>query len=130
MKLFFNPSLKSKTFKKDYDENLIVKRLFLVAFSMTVFGLIIFSKIVELAFFHDKQVIKNSSLVTKEKDPFRGNIKDRNDKILASNIFNYKLKAYPKFISDRIIFFDSKRFVFNTFYISFVNNLFPFTKSY
>ena len=35
-----------------------------------------------------------------------------------------------KFISDRIIFFDSKRFIFNTFYISFVNNLFPFTKSY
>ena len=31
---------------------------------------------------------------------FRGQIRDRNGKILASNIFKYKLKAYPKLISN------------------------------
>ena len=36
----------------------------------------------------------------KKNDSFRGEIKDRNGKILASNIFKYKLKAYPKLIND------------------------------
>ena len=102
MKLFFNPCLDNQNENKDYDENKIIKRLFLVAFFMTTIGLVIFSKIIEVTILHEKKIIKHSNSGIKDKSPFRGLIKDRNGKILASNIFKYKLKAYPKLINNPI----------------------------
>ncbi len=102
MKLFFSPSLNNQNDKKDYIENQIIKRLFLVAFFMTAIGLLIFSKIVEIAMLHEKKAVNLSNSENKNNHSFRGMIKDRRGKILASNIFKYKLKAYPKLIKDPI----------------------------
>ena len=102
MKLFFSPSLNNQNDKKDYRENQIIKRLFLIAFVMTAIGLLIFSKILEIAMLHEKKIVSLSNSENKNNHSFRGLIKDRRGKILASNIFKYKLKAYPKLIKDPI----------------------------
>jgi len=103
MKLFFSPSLNNQDDKKDFRDNQIIKRLFLVAFFMTAIGLLIFSKIIEIAMLHEKKVVNISNSENKNNHSFRGVIKDRSGKILASNIFKYKLKAYPKLIKDPIV---------------------------
>ena len=100
MKLFFNPVANNQNEKKYYDENRIIRRLFLIAFFMTTIGLVIFSKIIEISILNEKKVINYSYSDKKINTPMRGVIKDRNGKILASNIFKYKLKAYPKLISN------------------------------
>ena len=67
---------------------------------MTAIGLVVCTKIIELALIKDKSLRSSSGYITKENNPFRGIIKDRNGKILASNIFKYKLKAYPRLIKN------------------------------
>ena len=67
---------------------------------MTALGLVISIKILELALLQDKTFSSFSKENKKKNNSFRGEIRDRNGKILASNIFKYKLKAYPKLIND------------------------------
>ncbi|MBF96843.1 MAG: Peptidoglycan synthase FtsI [Alphaproteobacteria bacterium MarineAlpha9_Bin4] len=103
MKLFFNPNLKNFSQEKDYENNQIIRRLFLVVFFMTAIGLLIFSKIIEIAMLYEKELVNSSKTKTENNNLFRGVIKDRNGKILASNIFKYKLKAYPRLINDPVL---------------------------
>ena len=49
---------------------------------------------------HERQPKNVTGTEYENKILFRGIIKDRNGKILASNIFTYKLKAYPKLIKN------------------------------
>ena len=100
MKMFFNPAIKKVNDRSSFDNTLIIRRLFLVAFFMTTLGLVISIKIFELALLQDKIFSSFSEQTIKKDNSFRGQIRDRNGKILASNIFKYKLKAYPKLISN------------------------------
>ena len=100
MRVFFNPVLKKLSDKNTYYNTLIIRRLFLVAFFMTTIGLVVCTKMVELVLIKDKKFRLSSNFVSKQNDAFRGEIKDRHGKILASNIFKYKLKAYPKLINN------------------------------
>ena len=100
MKVFFNPTIKKLNDRSSLDNTLIIRRLFLVAFFMTALGLVISIKILELALLQDKTFSSFSNQNIKKDNSFRGEIRDRNDKILASNIFKYKLKAYPKLINN------------------------------
>ena len=100
MRVFFNPVLKKLSDKNTYYNTLITRRLFLVAFFMTTIGLVVCTKMVELALIKDKNFRLSSNFVSKKNDAFRGEIKDRHGRILASNIFKYKLKAYPKLINN------------------------------
>ena len=93
MKVFFNPTIKKLNDRSSLDNTLIIRRLFLVAFFMTALGLVISIKILELALLQDKTFSSFSNQNIKKDNSFRGEIRDRNDKILASNIFKYKLKA-------------------------------------
>ena len=54
MKMFFNPAIKKVNDRTSFDNTLIIRRLFLVAFLMTAFGLVISIKIFELALLQDK----------------------------------------------------------------------------
>ena len=85
---------------KYLDNTLIVRRLFLVAFFMTAIGLVVSTKIIELALIKDKNLRSSSSNSSKKYIAFRGEVKDRHGRILASNIFKYVLKAYPKLINN------------------------------
>ena len=100
MRVFFNPVLKNFSSKNTYDTILVIRRLFLVAFFLTAIGLVVCTKIIELALIQNKSSSSASNNISKKNDLFRGEIKDRNGKILASNIFKYKLKAYPKLIDN------------------------------
>ena len=100
MKMFFNPAIKKVNDRSSFDNTLIIRRLFLVAFFMTTLGLVISIKIFELALLQDKTFSSFSKQTIKKNNSFRGQIRDRNGKILASNIFKYKLKAYPKLINE------------------------------
>ena len=100
MKLFFNPISKKYNKEITYDNTLTLRRIFILAFFITAVGLVVCTRIIELALFDDKIFISTNTQTSVKKDFFRGEIKDRNGKILASNIFKYKLKAYPKLIND------------------------------
>ena len=100
MKVFFNPSLKVSNDRNTFDHTLIVRRLFIVAFFMTAVGLVVCTKIIEYALLEEKKTNILISQASKKNNSLRGEIKDRNGRILASNIFKYKLKAYPKLIND------------------------------
>ena len=102
MKLLFYTNFK-KSKNKDFDNNQMLRRLILVAFLMATIGLVIFSKILEVSILYEKKPQNVSSAKNEKKILFRGVIKDRNGKILASNIFKYKLKAYPKLIKDPVL---------------------------
>ena len=67
---------------------------------MTTLGLVISIKIFELSLLYDKTFSAISNENLKKITLLEGKIRDRNGKILASNIFKYKLKAYPKLISN------------------------------
>ena len=54
MKMFFNPAIKKVNDRSSFDNTLIIRRLFLVAFFMTTLGLVISIKIFELALLQDK----------------------------------------------------------------------------
>ncbi len=100
MKVFFNPVLSKVNCENTFDNTLIVRRLFLVAFFITAIGLVVCTKIMEIALIKDKNLSSSSISISKKNNSFRGIIKDRNGKILASNIFKYKLKAYPNLIKN------------------------------
>ncbi len=72
-----------------------IKRLIIISFIFSVFGLVVMIKIFEINL---KESIKTKIIENKEIFPKveRGKIKDRNGRILSTNIIKYDLKAYPK----------------------------------
>ena len=103
MRLFFNPSFKKNKNIDNFSNNVIIRRLFIISFFMTSIGLAVFTKIIEVAVVDDNKNGSTLYEITKEDNILRGIIKDRNGRILASNIFKYKLKAYPKLINNPVI---------------------------
>ena len=65
MRVFFNPILKKLSDKNTYDKTLIIRRLFLVSFFMTTIGLVVCTKIIELALFNDKNFRLSSNFISK-----------------------------------------------------------------
>ncbi|MAJ24567.1 MAG: hypothetical protein CMP36_03555 [Rickettsiales bacterium] len=78
------------------------KRLLVISFLMATAGLVIMMRIIELSL-PDKEVNANKHETRIETlNTSRGLLIDRNNRILASNIYIYNLKAYPKKIKDPI----------------------------
>ncbi len=100
MNLLFKQGFKKE--KENFDNTQIIKRMFLVAFLMTTVGLVIISKIFEITFLNEEKKEIFADTTMKKNVPLRGAVKDRNGKILATNIFKYKLKAYPNLIREPI----------------------------
>ena len=67
---------------------------------MTTLGLVISIKIFELALLQDKTFSSFSKQNIKKITLLEEKLKIEMVKFLASNIFKYKLKAYPKLIND------------------------------
>lgn len=75
-----------------------IRRLLIVSFIFSLLGFVIIMKIMEINLKKDSTSITDKSI--KNIIVERGIIKDRNGRILASNIFKYNLKAYPNNIKN------------------------------
>ena len=75
-----------------------IRRFLIVSLVFSLIGFVIMMKIFEIS--HKKNFTNSSNKTLIDTPLERGLIKDRNGKILASNIFKYNLKAYPKNIQD------------------------------
>lgn len=75
-------------------------RLLIISFFMAIAGIVIIMRLVELSLPYEKENKVQTKEKIKTNNKFRGLLLDRNDRILASNIYIYKLKAYPKKIRD------------------------------
>ena len=85
--------------QKNSDNNQLT-RLLIISFFIAILGLVIIMRLFEISLSANKKnenIIKNK-LVDEKKN--RGLLFDRNGRILASNIYIYNLKAYPKKIKD------------------------------
>ena len=90
-------------FKKHNESNKLfifhIKKLLILSFVLSIAGIVVIIRIFEVS-------TKNSYPVNQVKKVFnnensvRGKIKDRNGRVLASNIYTYKLIAYPNSIKD------------------------------
>ena len=100
MRLFLNQNIIHKKNQRNFNAVIITRRLFLISFLLSILGIVIFSKIFELSILNQNKLANSDSIDKKKEYIFRGIVKDRNGKILATNIFKYKLKAYPKLIKN------------------------------
>ena len=75
-----------------------IRRFLIVSLIFSLIGFVIMIKIFEIS--REKNFTKGSNKILIDTPLERGLIKDRNGKILASNIFKYNLKAYPKNIQN------------------------------
>ena len=76
-----------------------IKRLLILSFALSIAGIVIVFRIFEISI----EPSNNSNQVrvlNKDKEINRGKIVDRNGRVLASNIYTYKLLAYPNRIND------------------------------
>jgi cell division protein FtsI (penicillin-binding protein 3) len=71
-------------------------RLLTISFLIAILGLVIIMRLVEVSFPNNDKIFIKTSEKEKLKKQDRGFILDRNDRIVASNIYIYNLKAYPK----------------------------------
>ncbi len=95
--IFIPESLEVNKKEKKYNKILLI-----ISFFIGVIGLVIIMRLVEVSF-----PKKNFSQVDKKEikeiaKKNRGMLLDRNNRILASNIYIYNLKAYPKKIRDSL----------------------------
>ena len=75
-----------------------IRRFLIVSLIFSLIAFVIMIKIFEIS--REKNFTNGSNKILIDAPLERGLIKDRNGKILASNIFKYNLKAYPKHIQD------------------------------
>ena len=75
-----------------------IRRFLIVSLIFSLIGFVIMIKIFEIS--REKNFTNGSNKILIDTPLERGLIKDRNGKILASNIFKYNLKAYPKNIQN------------------------------
>ena len=93
--LFFLGLLGSNKNEKNHSKVLLI-----ISFVIGILGLVIIMRLIEISF--PKEISNKSKVVLKQtiKEKNRGFLLDRNNRILASNIYIYNLKAYPKKIKD------------------------------
>ena len=93
--LFFSGLLGSNNKEKNHSKVLLT-----ISFVIGILGLVIIMRLIEVSF--PKEISNKSKIQLKQtvKEKSRGFLLDRNNRILASNIYIYNLKAYPKKIKD------------------------------
>ena len=92
-----NINNETKVIEKNISYNSYVKKLLILGSIFFVAGIVVVIKLSEITLIDTKQYKSNNEIDSSKKKT-RGIIYDRNNKILASNIFVYQLKAYPKLI--------------------------------
>tara|TARA_B100000886_G_scaffold321820_1_gene264340 strand:- start:450 stop:2129 length:1680 start_codon:yes stop_codon:yes gene_type:complete len=95
-----NNILNSDYTETDKQKNKHNKVLLIISFLVGIMGLIIIMRLVEISFPQKNLITKNNQEIKKIDNKNRGILLDRNNRILASNIYIYNLKAYPKEIKD------------------------------
>ena len=76
------------------------KVLLSITFVIGILGLVIIMRLIEISLPKENSLKSKIELKQTVKEKDRGFLLDRNNRILASNIYIYNLKAYPKKIKD------------------------------
>ncbi len=95
-----NNMLFSEFFEVNKKEKKYNKILLIISFLIGILGLVIIMRLVEVSFPKKNLIIVDKNVIKKINNKKRGMLLDRNNRILASNIYIYNLKAYPKKIKD------------------------------
>ena len=93
--ILFSESLQVNKKEKKYNKILLV-----ISFLIGIIGLVIIMRLVEVSFPKKNLSMIDKNEIKKIDNKNRGMLLDRNNRILASNIYIYNLKAYPKKIKD------------------------------
>ena len=93
--ILFSESIETNKKEKKYN-----KMLLIISFLIGILGLVIIMRLVEVSFPNKNFIIIDKNEIKKNDNKNRGMLLDRNNRILASNIYIYNLKAYPKKIKD------------------------------
>ena len=92
---FFSDFLRTNQKEKSHSKVLLT-----ISFVVGILGLVIIMRLIEISF--PKETYNKSKIQFRKtvNEKSRGFLLDRNNRILASNIYIYNLKAYPKKIKD------------------------------
>ena len=93
--ILFPESLEVNKEEKKYNKILLI-----ISFLIGLLGLVIIMRLVEVSFPSKNLSVIDKNDIKKIDNKNRGMLLDRNNRILASNIYIYNLKAYPKKIKD------------------------------
>ncbi len=93
--MLFSEFLEVNKKEKKYNKILLI-----ISFLIGIIGLVIIMRLVEVTFPKKNLIIVDKNEIKKIDNKNRGMLLDRNNRILASNIYIYNLKAYPKKIKD------------------------------
>ena len=93
--ILISESLEANKKEKKYNKTLLI-----ISFLIGILGLVIIMRLVEISFPNKNLITVDKNEIKKINNKNRGMILDRNNRILASNIYIYNLKAYPKKIKD------------------------------
>ena len=94
---FISDFFETKEKEKKYN-----KILAIISFLIGIIGLVIIMRLVDISLPKQSLSFIKKEEIKKIDKKNRGILLDRNDRILASNIYIYNLKAYPKKINDPI----------------------------
>ena len=95
-----NNILISNSLEVNKKEKKYNKILLIISFLIGILGLVIIMRLVEVSFPYKNVSMIDKNEINKIDNKNRGMLLDRNNRILASNIYIYNLKAYPKKIND------------------------------
>ena len=93
--ILFSESIEENKKEKKYNKILLI-----ISFLIGILGLVIIMRLVEVSFPYKNVSMVDKNEINKIDNKNRGMLLDRNNRILASNIYIYNLKAYPKKIKD------------------------------
>ena len=93
--ILFSESIEVNEKEKKYNKILLI-----ISFLIGILGLVIIMRLVEVSFPYKNVSMVDKNEINKIDNKNRGMLLDRNNRILASNIYIYNLKAYPKKIKD------------------------------
>ena len=76
-----------------------IKKILILSFIMSIIGLVVVMRIFELSLPNSYEQVTNKKQNINNTNHERGLLLDRNENIIASNIYVYSLKAYPRKIN-------------------------------
>ena len=76
-----------------------IKKILILGFIMSIIGLVVVMRIFELSFPNSYEQVTNKKQSINNINHERGLLLDRNENVIASNIYVYSLKAYPRKIN-------------------------------
>ena len=76
-----------------------IKKILILSFIMSIIGLVVVMRIFELSLPNSYEKVTNKKQNFNNTNHERGLLLDRNENIIASNIYIYSLKAYPRKIN-------------------------------